>query len=414
MTKPHNHSCEAYESGTHRLKSALKKAAEERPGSSLRDKFNELTRQDPNGAKVSFTKMASIMYKRQRLSTPKVPQTPNDFVDLLEQHPELGQCQMGIIRSDGDVESVIFSSQKLLTALQESQKFEFDGTFYVCPAIFAQIFTLFAEKEGHSFPCLVVLMTNRRQEAYTRLLDKLTEMIPDFQPTEAMADFETASRNAVLAKWPAVVLRGCFFHFSQAVMRQLKKIGLTKMYKQNVNFRRWAKSIMCLPLLPADKIQEAFVSLESVIFADEVEKVNAFKAYVRRQWVDGTPAQQISVFGAKTTTNNAAESWHSWIKKSIMSHRPNIWSFISKVNNFIADIELDLQRQQNGLQISRGPKANVLKNVEHRRKLENKLIEGELTPIQFLQSASYTATNILAIAEDNFYYLLFMRIVFQN
>ncbi len=112
QTKAHNHSSSAYDSSVNRLKSVIKKAAEDDAGTSLRAKFNDLTRNDPNGAKVSFKQMANVMYRRNRVNYPKVPNSPDEYVELLQGNPNLGLNLLGSVSNEGNIESVLFSTKK--------------------------------------------------------------------------------------------------------------------------------------------------------------------------------------------------------------------------------------------------------------------------------------------------------------
>ena len=61
---------------------------------------------------------------------------------------------------------------------------------------------------------------------------KLHEIAPDFHPNQVVADFEEAAAAAIRAVYGNdLTVSGCWFHHGQAIMKRLKKIGLTQAYQ---------------------------------------------------------------------------------------------------------------------------------------------------------------------------------------
>merc|ERR1712241_1395856 len=79
--------------------------------------------------------------------------------------------------------------------------------------------------------------------------------------TELMADFERGARNGMKHVFKNVTIKGCFAHFTRAVFKNLKKCGLIFLYKRNAYFKKWAKRIMAIPLLPVGKLLQKFENL---------------------------------------------------------------------------------------------------------------------------------------------------------
>ncbi|RNA39184.1 Ragulator complex LAMTOR3 [Brachionus plicatilis] len=74
-------------------------------------------------------------------------------------------------------------------------------------------------------------------------------------PVTVMADFEIASINAIKFHFPNVILKGCWFHFRQAVFRNAVKFCLKQHY-HNDEYREFINLLGALSLLPLDKIEE--------------------------------------------------------------------------------------------------------------------------------------------------------------
>ena len=69
-------------------------------------------------------------------------------------------------------------------------------------------------------------MTRKTTELYKAVVGKLNELAPEFVPNQLIADFEEAPTAAIRAVYGNdVMVSGCWFHYAQAVMKRLKKIG---------------------------------------------------------------------------------------------------------------------------------------------------------------------------------------------
>ena len=61
---------------------------------------------------------------------------------------------------------LMFSTPKMLSLLQESQSWFADGMFKVVPGQFFQLYTIHAEKDSISIPCVYTLLTNKTELVY--------------------------------------------------------------------------------------------------------------------------------------------------------------------------------------------------------------------------------------------------------
>jgi len=86
--------------------------------------------------------------------------------------------------------------------------------------------------DGWVIPCVYMLLPGKLTTLYTaalEALDSLPGIDPD--PQTVLADYELAIRNSVSTIWPCTVVRGCLFHFKQAILRKAASIGLAPFYK---------------------------------------------------------------------------------------------------------------------------------------------------------------------------------------
>lgn len=105
-------------------------------------------------------------------------------------------------------------------AAHPSLDLQADGTFRVVPRLYQQVLVLFVEANGVVLPAFFVLMTHRTRLLYQMVLLEVSRRLPP--PARFMSDWERALRGAAAAVWPAMSLSGCWFHFAQAVLRQVR------------------------------------------------------------------------------------------------------------------------------------------------------------------------------------------------
>ena len=54
-----------------------------------------------------------------------------------------------------------------------------------------------------------------------------------------MNDFEQGAIGAFTEEFPGIEVKGCHFHFTQAIWRRIQEIGLITVYKENEVLRMW-------------------------------------------------------------------------------------------------------------------------------------------------------------------------------
>ncbi|KAF0721311.1 MULE domain-containing protein, partial [Aphis craccivora] len=82
--------------------------------------------------------------------------------------------------------------------------------------------------------------------------------------------------------------RGCFFHLSQAVWRQIQHHGLAKQYSDDVQFSLEVRKLAALAFLPFDKVIE-FESfellLDSTYYIENEEMLSPLITYFEGTWI---------------------------------------------------------------------------------------------------------------------------------
>ena len=192
-----------------------------------------------------------------------------------------------------------------------------DGTFKTAPSTsdnkhFYQNLILYAKYGDHVLPFMKAIMTGKCRPLYDKTFQKMKEHLPSsVNPETVMSDYEQALQGALSDIFPDANVLGCWFHFSQCVFKHMMHFGLIICYREKEDFALWLQLTMAMPLLPQNRIEEAWAQLK--IFPVDVGhgykgKFRQLKTYIEKTWVIQR-LDVLSVFGSDVRTNNAVESW---------------------------------------------------------------------------------------------------------
>lgn len=230
------------------------------------------------------------------------------------------------IRVGKSARHLFFASDEQLEILSSCKRWYLDGTFRLVKKPFMQLFSIHgfvknSKGEVKQLPLGYVLMSRRQRRDYVAVFKSikliLTKKGLPISILEVVADFERACWRAVEDIFPTVKIFGCGFHWTQAVFRRLKKLGLVSIYHLHAPTRMLCKQMMSLHLIPHQKIKSNFEALAAQIVRLEIprlesDKLLQFKAYMEDQWIENsfwTPSRW-SVFMQDIRTNNYTEGWH--------------------------------------------------------------------------------------------------------
>ena len=146
----------------------------------------------------------------------------------------------------GDINRMImFATAKMISILKTSQSWYADGTFKVAPQQFYQLYTTHGEKDGYIFPCVYVLVTEKTELTYSRMLGKLLDLEPALNPLYVMLDFEKAAINA-------------FEEGFVAIYRKIQSLGLTNQYMEDPDFALYMRMLPSLAFVPENEVCDCF------------------------------------------------------------------------------------------------------------------------------------------------------------
>ena len=148
------------------------------------------------------------------------------------------------------------------------------------PKLFYQLFTLFLSIGRHSIPGIHCLMTHEDEELYTAVVLKVKELLPQLQSTSTMSDWERGSRNAFKHVYLGTRIYGCWFHYTQAIWRHIRKFGLASSYRNIPELSVFVRQIMATPFLPCDLLHSTY-SCRQLPKLPQIEKckLDAFLKY---------------------------------------------------------------------------------------------------------------------------------------
>ena len=72
----------------------------------------------------------------------------------------------------------------------------------------------------------------------------------ELAPTTIVSDFELGILQAAKAVFPAVVTKGCYFHFCQALLRKLQQLGLQTQYQEDQEISSFVRRTAALAFVP--------------------------------------------------------------------------------------------------------------------------------------------------------------------
>ncbi|XP_053395522.1 uncharacterized protein LOC123527520 [Mercenaria mercenaria] len=268
------------------------------------------------GSKDSrIPKTKSVIRKMHRAREGVLPKQPKnldfEFDDEFLKEPFL----VGDVHVTGE-RHMMFATQTQLDLLTKARKWYLDGTFKAVHSPFVQLWSIHAFiREGDNMkqvPLMYVLMSRRRKQDYVAILQKVLDILEEAPAVECFTmDFEIALWQALREVFPSSKLKGCAFHWSQAVQKHVGEFGLARTYRERQSVHSLIRKLLALPFLPAADIKRAFRKLQEQA-EDSSEQVQDLFTYVSDEWLESSKwsEDEWSVYRQTIRTNNDTEGWH--------------------------------------------------------------------------------------------------------
>ncbi|XP_052802936.1 uncharacterized protein LOC128233092 [Mya arenaria] len=125
----------------------------------------------------------------------------------------------------------------------------------------------------------------------------------------SQCDFSTGSSASIV--FPGTQLKGCAFHWCQAVLRHVQHLGLKATYERREGAHQLIRKLLALPFLPGQHIERAFIKLKDRAEGSSNQMKELF-TYVEDQWMESSlwSTTEWSVYRQTIRTNNDTEGWH--------------------------------------------------------------------------------------------------------
>jgi hypothetical protein len=258
---------------------------------------------------------------------------------------------------------LVFCAVSELKILCESEFIICDGTFEMAPNSSYQLYTLHGFYHEEGLPLVWALLPNKSRGTYVELFTAIRKAFEERfavvvgQKRVFVTDFELAAIDAIKEVFPENTVKGCTFHFRQALMRHVADLGLRQAYSDLPVVHDWIRQIMGLTLLPEVFIQLAWSTLSqppAVADNELMSKMIAFSTYFGKTWITGSFAPALwghfDNIGPRTT--NLAEGWHNSLNHSLRMPHPSARNFL----HWLQSCQYEVQCRGIQLQAGRPPK----------------------------------------------------------
>lgn len=161
----------------------IRSATERTPVSTIHlqeeDKFKEAVGGDLVTTALHFPQLPTVktrMYSAKRQHYPLLPKTLNEVIVEGEWTQDKNHKRFLLKHiQEGNKNILIFCSDKALQLLASCTRWHADGTFYVVPDYFYQLFIIHVWYKSNMLPVSYVLMNNREEDSYKRVISELKE-----------------------------------------------------------------------------------------------------------------------------------------------------------------------------------------------------------------------------------------------
>ncbi|KAL4090309.1 hypothetical protein QTP88_025171 [Uroleucon formosanum] len=313
--------------------------------------------------------MSSIrksMYRERRKIIPAAPTSLFELIQQLKTNGLTTHRNETFCHVDEESKIVIFTTNSNLEYLvNNSHTILGDGTFYVCPAHFEQLYTIHVLHKSIYVQVVYCLLPSKTTDIYEKMWHLIKTLCKkELKPQNILLDFELSAHNGVWRIFPNAQIKCCRFHLGQAWYRQITKLGLKIEYDQNESeISNWLKYFFGLAFLPCTEISEAFYELFSI--APDNQKISAFSDYILANFIENDSRYPPHLWAEPPSneprTTNGPESYHRHLKDQFYNPHPSIYNFIEVIKEHQAEVYLKLQ--SNG-QKSTNRKSKVISNIK--------------------------------------------------
>ena len=149
-----------------------------------------------------------------------------------------------------------------MRVLSECDNILCDGTFKACPSPYYQLYVIVGFWENRFIPLVFSFLSGKTTFHYRKLFGIICRRVrritgQAWVPQRIITDYERGVISALETDFPEVEQAGCFFHFTQAIYRNVCDCGLKRPYEENEGVKRIIRLLMASAYLPENQVCDA-------------------------------------------------------------------------------------------------------------------------------------------------------------
>ena len=138
---------------------------------------------------------------------------------------------------------------------------------------------------GKTFLMIFALISNKTENCYSKLFRILKEKIK-LEPRKVIFDYEKAIISSMMKEFIKNEVKGCNFHFGQAIWRSCKNIGLQTEYTNNPLIKKIIRHFLNLTFVPEEHIVEGCEHILNEITKKYLKEIfNELRLYFERNFI---------------------------------------------------------------------------------------------------------------------------------
>ena len=221
-----------------------------------------------------FCQFDSSLYRQRLNNFPTLP-TSRETLNLPANLQQTISGANFLIYSSQGNEILIFGTQENIIKLSTKVHWCVDGTFKSVPHLYRQLFSIHAFEGDKLIPLIYCLLSAKTRVIYSELFRSLKDNASDLKvvlsPELVTCDFESGLIASIRLEFPTASIRGCYFHFCQAVYRKVQVLGLSEFYINEESYRIYIRKLLALAFVPIELIPHTFQGLKYKVFLIVIE-----------------------------------------------------------------------------------------------------------------------------------------------
>ena len=209
--------------------------------------------------------------------------------------------------------------------------------------------------KGKQFPFVYCLLPGKSRAIYQRTLEiierKAEELGLELHPDEVLTDFELATIQAIELGFLTTEVKGCLFHFAQALNHKISTLGLQVAYREDQAVSIFDRQTVAFTFMPLQFVHLAWQRIKMTV--PNIPNVDDF-TYFEETWLVGNfPPSLWNVYYIDTSsprTNNHVEGWHNKLKRVARKALPNVYELIEVFQQEQVDTEVAIAQLATGPQ----------------------------------------------------------------